>query len=134
MGRRPGGVIQVNGGVQALGQVIQDLSQSPISPLNLLYFLFCTPTVSEIKLFDYAPVGCTPSETVYPGTSPCTLLICSNDKWLKKCAHSGCTSLKIVHPALKMCTPGAGCMLNFGHCPRIFIGKEMSVGIFFHRV
>ena len=72
--------------------------------------------VSEIKLFDYAPAGCTPSETVHPGTSPCTLLICRNDKWLKKCARSGCTSLKIVHLALKMCTPGAGCMLNFGHC------------------
>ena len=43
--------------------------------------------VSEIKLFDYAPAGCTPSETVHPGTSVCTLRICSNGKWLKKCAH-----------------------------------------------
>ena len=34
----------------------------------------------------------------------------------KKCAQSGCTSLKIVHPALKMCTSGAGCMLYFEHC------------------
>ena len=67
---------------------------------------------------DRAPAGCTPHKTVHPGTSQCTLLICSNDKWLKKCAQSGCTSLKIVHPALKMCTPGAGCMLNFGHCHR----------------
>ena len=73
-------------------------------------------SVSEIKLFDFAPAGCTPSEAVHPGSSPCTLLVCSNDKWLKKCAQSECTSLKIVHPALKMCTPGAGCMLNFGHC------------------
>ena len=23
---------------------------------------------------------------------------------------------EIVHPAVKMCTPGAGCTLNFGHC------------------
>ena len=43
-------------------------------------------------------------------------LICSNHEWLKKCAQSGCTSLKTVHPALKMCTPGAECMLNFGQC------------------
>ena len=73
-------------------------------------------SVSEIKLLDCAPAGCTPHETVHPGTSPCTLLIYSNDKWLKRCAQSGCTPLKIVHPTLKMCTPGAGCMLNFGHC------------------
>ena len=78
--------------------------------------IFVTITVFEIKLFDYAPAGCTPHETVHPGTSPCTLLIYSNDKWPNKCAHSGCTSLKIVQMALKMCTPGAGCMLNFGHC------------------
>ena len=23
---------------------------------------------------------------------------------------------KSVHPASKLCTPGAGCTLNFGHC------------------
>ena len=30
-------------------------------------------------------------------------------------AHAGCTALKIMHPALKPCTQGAGCTLNFEH-------------------
>ena len=34
---------------------------------------------------------------------------------LKKRAHTGCTPPKIMHPAVEMCTPGAGCTLNFGH-------------------
>ena len=33
----------------------------------------------------------------------------------KKRAHTGCTPPKIVHPAVEMCTPGAGCTLNFVH-------------------
>ena len=33
----------------------------------------------------------------------------------KKRAHTGCTPLKMVHPAVEMCTSGAGCTLNFGH-------------------
>ena len=28
----------------------------------------------------------------------------------------GAEVLKSVHPATKMCTPGAGCTLNFEHC------------------
>ena len=36
-----------------------------------------------------------------------------NDKWLKTCVQSGCTSLKIVHPALKMCAQGA-CLIPDG--------------------
>ena len=32
------------------------------------------------------------------------------------CAITGCTSPKTVHPAAEMCTLGAGCTLNFGHC------------------
>ena len=31
-------------------------------------------------------------------------------------AHAGCTAFKIVHIALKSCTQGAGCTLNFEHC------------------
>ena len=42
-------------------------------------------------------------------------LICSNDKFSTKRAHSGCTPQKTVHPAAEMCTPGAGCTLNFGY-------------------
>ena len=72
-------------------------------------------TVSEIKVLFCAPTGCTSLKTVHPGFSPCTLLLCSNDKLSKKRAHSGCTPPKIVHPAAEMCAPGAGCTLNFGH-------------------
>ena len=92
--------------------------------LSLALAFWIPTSVSEIKLFDYAPAWCTPSETVHPGSSPCTLLICSNDKWLKKCAQSGCTSLKIVHPVLKMSTPGTGCMVNFGHCNMVISPKR----------
>ena len=72
--------------------------------------------MSEIKLIFCALTGCTSPKTVHPENGPCTLPIYSNTKWLKKRAHTGCTPSKIVHPALKMCMPGAGCTLNFGHC------------------
>ena len=29
--------------------------------------------------------------------------------------HTGCTAFKIMHPAAELCTPGAGCTLNFQH-------------------
>ena len=48
--------------------------------------------------------------------------IYSNNRWLKKRAHTGCTPPKIVHPAMEMCTPGAGCTLNFGHCGALSLG------------
>ena len=35
-------------------------------------------SVSDIKLLECALARCTPHKTVHPGTSPCTLLICSN--------------------------------------------------------
>ena len=54
-------------------------------------------------------------KTVHPEIAPCTLPIYRNDKLLKKRAHTGCTPPKIVHPAMEMYTPGAGCTLNFGH-------------------
>ena len=72
--------------------------------------------MSEIKVLFCAPTRCTSPETVRPEISSCTLLICSYNNWLKKGAHTGCTPPKIVHPAVKMCAPGAGCTLNFGHC------------------
>ena len=34
----------------------------------------------------------------------------------KNGAHARCTALKTMHPALKSCTQGAGCTLNFEHC------------------
>ena len=72
-------------------------------------------TVSEIKHLFCALTVCTSYETVHPEIAPCTLPIYSNNKWLKKRAHTGCTPAKIVHPAVEICTPGAGCTLNFGH-------------------
>ena len=69
----------------------------------------------EIKVLVGAPTGCTSPKNVGPGISPCTLIICSYNKGLKKRAYAGCTPPKIVHPAVKMCAPGAGCTLNFGH-------------------
>ena len=49
---------------------------------SFFFFSVFIYSVSEIKLLDCAPAGGTSHETVHPGTSPCTLLICSNDKWL----------------------------------------------------
>ena len=42
-----------------------------------------TSRVSEIKVIFCALTGCTSPKSVHPGFSPCSLLICSNDK-LKK--------------------------------------------------
>ena len=36
-------------------------------------------------------------------------------------AQKTCTHSKIVHPAVEMCTPGAGCTLNFGHYKTILL-------------
>ena len=72
--------------------------------------------MSEIKLLFCALAGCTSHKTVHPEIVPCTLSIYSNNKWLKKRAHTGCTPPKTVHPAVEMCMPGSGCTLNFGHC------------------
>ena len=53
---------------------------------------------------------------VYPESKSCahrlryTLNIRGNS------AHAECTTFKIVHPALKSCTQGSGCTLNFKHC------------------
>ena len=77
-------------------------------------------SVSEIKLLFCAFAGCTSHKTVHPEIAQCTLPIYSNNKWLKKRAHTGCTPPKIVHPVMEMCTPGAWCTLNFGHCKAIY--------------
>ena len=69
-------------------------------------------TVSEIRLLFCALTGCTSHKTVHPEIASCTLPIYSNNKWLKKRAQIGCTLPIIVHPALEMCTPAAGCTLN----------------------
>ena len=86
--------------------------------VNVMFSKYLYYTVSEIKLLFCAPAGCTSHKTVHPEIAPCTLPIYSNNKWLKKRAHTGCTHPKIVHPTVEMCAPGAGCILNFGHCYR----------------
>ena len=59
-----------------------------------LFSIFHNIAVSEIKLLFCALAGCTSHKTVHPEIAPCTLPIYSNDKWLKKCAHTGCTPQK----------------------------------------
>ena len=63
-----------------------------------------------------ALTGCTSPKSVHPEIAPCTLPIYSNNIKLKKREHSRCTPLEIVHPAMEICTPGAGWTLNLGHC------------------
>ena len=72
--------------------------------------------MSKIKVLFGALTDSICPKTVRLGICPCTLSICSYNNWLKKRAHTGCTPPKIVHPSVKMCAPGAGCTLNFGHC------------------
>ena len=54
----------------------------------LTYFKKCgnprKSAVSEIKVLFCAPTGCISPKTMRPEIYPCTLLICSNDKQLKK--------------------------------------------------
>ena len=54
----------------------------------LIIYLYAL-SVSEIKVLFGAPTGCTSPKTVRPGISPCTLIVCSYNNWLKKRAHSG---------------------------------------------
>ena len=70
--------------------------------------------VSEIKLLFCELAGCTSHKTVHPEIAPCTLPIYSNNKWLKKRAHTGCTPSKIVHPSMEMCTQGAPLISDTG--------------------
>ena len=77
--------------VQALGIVRFSVSK-----------IIITNSVSEIKLLGCALAGCTSHKTVHPEIAPCTLQIYSNNKWLKKRAHTGCTPPKIVHPVCRV--------------------------------
>ena len=86
-----------------------------LKPITIMAATIMYP-VSEIKLLFCALAGCTSHKTVHPEISLRTLPICSNSKWLKKRAHTRCTPLRIMHPAVEMCTPGAGCTLTFAHC------------------
>ena len=70
--------------------------------------------VSEIKVLFGAPRGCISPKTVQPGISTCTLFIFSYNNWLQKRAHTRCIPSKIVHPAMKMCTPGAPLISDTG--------------------
>ena len=46
-------------------------------------------------------------------------------------AHAGCTAFKIVHIALKSCTQGAGCTLNFEHCKLCkYLGPALNKKLF----
>ena len=67
----------------------------------------------EIKLSFDAPARCRSFKTVRPAATLFILLIYSNGKELKKCAHTGRTRPKIVCLAAEMCAPGAECTLNF---------------------
>ena len=78
--------------------------------------VYLDQSVSEIKLLFCALAGCTFHKTLPPEIDPCALPIYSNNKWLKNRAHTRWTPPKIMHPAVEMCAPGAGCTLNFGHC------------------
>ena len=62
------------------------VSAGNTTPLHICLTLAIT--VSEIKVLLCAPTGCISPKTVHPGFSPCTLLICSNNRFSKKRAHS----------------------------------------------
>ena len=74
-----------------------------------------TPSVLEINLLFWAPLGCINFETMYPGIFLCTPLVYSYDNLVKKRAHIERTCAKNVCPAAKMCVPGAECTVNFVH-------------------
>ena len=44
----------------------------------------------------------------------------------------GAQVLKPVHPATKMCTPGAGCTLNFEHCIGPILKTQGMLAVFNH--
>ena len=66
---------------------------------------------------------------LHPEIAPGTLPIYSNNKWLKKRAHTGCTSPKIVHPAGEMCAPGAPLISDNFKC-RVFPRAKSKLVVF----
>ena len=58
-------------------------------------------------------------------TQPCVHVLLTIQTCLKV---ERCTGFKCVHPAAKMCTPGAGCTLNFEHCFLIFRKERRPAG------
>ena len=78
-----------------------------------------TASVSEIQVFYCAHAGCKGSQN----RAPDILFMCSPLYkgiiviYVRKSLHTlGAQVMKSVHPAAKVCTPGAGCILNFEHC------------------
>ena len=70
----------------------------------------------EIKDLICAPAGCIALKTHAPGCVSMSSFIYNYIKKCGKSMHLPCAQLiKPVHPANKMCTPGAGCTLNFEH-------------------
>ena len=58
-----------------------------------------------------------------PAVCPCVhfyMIILENWKIGNSMHLPGAQVLKLVHPATKMCTYGAGCTLNFEHCEGYF--------------
>ena len=69
-------------------------------------------SVFEIKIIICAPLGPKCAPEIVPVHSPMHMYY----KKLKKCAHIGRTVPKMVCPMTELCTPGAGCTVNFEHC------------------
>ena len=55
---------------------------------------------------------------VHPAVCPCVLPYIKAVIVRKSMHTPGAQVLNSVHPAAKRCTQGAGCTLNFEHCPR----------------
>ena len=70
-------------------------------------------SVFEINDYFYAHAGCTDRENHAPGyVFICTFLYKGIHNVEKPCTLTGAQVLKSMHPAAKMCTQGAGCILN----------------------
>ena len=73
-------------------------------------------SVFEIKDIFSARAGCTARENHAPVYFFMCTFLYKGIHYVQKHMHPpGAQMLKSMHPAVKMCTQGAGCTLNFGH-------------------
>ena len=76
--------------------------------------------MSEIKDFSDALIGCMDPKTMHPAKYLCTFPYMRILTVQKRHAFPGAWAYKSMHPRVKSCTSGAGCILNSGHCQEWF--------------
>ena len=84
--------------------------------MSWLVYYYIVSQCSKLRFYFVHLPGAKTPHSVHPAICPCVAHCISLFKSWKRPAHTGCTAFKPMHPAAELCTPGAGCTLNFEHC------------------